>query len=94
MAMKMGEIKNMKEDALNNMITELEMELVGGQNQNKVSSIKLSIARIKTYLSQLKKGVLNQNKAAKAEGKRTIVSNPKVVAGNTGKKEARKEKKQ
>ncbi len=56
MALRNNEIKNMKHDALEKKLGELEMELVAGQAQGtKASSIRLSIARIKTYISQLKK---------------------------------------
>ncbi len=59
MALKMESIKEMKQNALEKKISELEMEIiVAGKTQGtKISSIKLSIARMKTYLSQLKKGI-------------------------------------
>lgn len=55
MAMKMGEIKGMKEDLLEKKLHELETELLGGDvHGTKISAIKLSIARIKTHIAQLK----------------------------------------
>ncbi|MEW6528932.1 MAG: hypothetical protein AB1391_03520 [Candidatus Micrarchaeota archaeon] len=53
----MNTIREMKQDALEKKIEELTMELmIAGKTQNnKVRAIKLSIARIKTYLSELKR---------------------------------------
>ncbi|VVB98480.1 Uncharacterised protein [uncultured archaeon] len=89
MAMKMGDIRGMKEDALQKKLDELEMELVTGQGQGtKISSIKLSIARLKTHMAQAKKPV---KEAPKHTGKHPVAEKAKVVGEkkslNTGKKQ-------
>ncbi len=52
--MKMGEIRGMKEDALEKKLAEFRLELVTGQNL-KAKSIKLSMARIIARLAELKR---------------------------------------
>ena len=87
MAIKMGDIRGMKEDALEKKLGELEMELVTGQGQGtKISAIRLSIARIKTHLSNVKKGVKQEHRHS---GKHPVAENAKVV----GESKAPKEKK-
>ncbi len=76
MSMKMGEIRAMNEDALKKKLHELEMELVAGQ-LTKARSLGISIARIKTYISQMKKHLAYEHKRS---GKRPIVGKPKIVA--------------
>lgn len=86
MAMKMGEIRSMKEDALQGKLNELEMEMVAGQSSGtKVNSIRLSIARIKSHLHELK----NPKKAGQKRAKRPVVSQPKIVAGGKQGKQSR-----
>lgn len=85
MSIKKKELKNMNEAELEKKLNELEMEKLTGEQSTKVKSLKLSIARIKTFLSQLKKPVVQQ---AKTSGKHPIVSHPKMVSEkplNTGK---------
>ncbi len=83
MAIKMGDIRGMKEDALEKKLG----ELVTGQGQGtKISAIRLSIARIKTHLSNVKKGVKQEHRHS---GKHPVAENAKVV----GESKAPKEKK-
>lgn len=77
MSIKMGDIRGMKEDALQKKLDELEMELITGQGQGtKISSIKISIARIKTHLAQAKKPV---KETPKHTGKHPVAEKAKVV---------------
>ena len=87
----MGEIKNMKADALEAKIKELEMELLTGQRQStKVRSLKLSIARLKTYISQLKKsaGPSSIKAAAKEERHSPAKSKPEAASSAQARKPA------
>ncbi len=91
MAMKMEEIRAMKEDALEKKLGELEMEIVTGQGQGtKITSIRLSIARIKTHLSQVKRHIRQEPRHT---GRHPVAEKAKVVGEekkekslNTGKK--------
>jgi len=77
----MGEIKNMKEDALEAKVKELEMELLIGQRQStKVRSLRLSIARLKTYISQLKKSAGPSSAKAAAKKEKQGPAKPKPEA--------------
>ena len=83
MAIKMREIKNMKPEELEKKLGEFNMERISGENRStKINSIKLSVARIKTYLSQLGKKLAQ---TPKHDGKRPVVAKPKVVGEAAGK---------
>lgn len=53
MTIKMVEIKTMNKELLEKKLFQLEIDLLVSQEKNKVHAIKTSIARIKTFLSQI-----------------------------------------
>lgn len=86
MAMKMGSIRGMKEDALEKKLNELQMDIVTGEGQGtKLGAIRLSMARIRTYLHQLKAGLSPEPKKT---AKRPVAATAKVVAGEKKEKKS------
>lgn len=79
MAIKMREIRGMKEEALEKRLAELRTEKITGESQStKINSVKLSIARVLTYLSQLR-AKSPQAHPHKLSGKHPVASGAKVV---------------